>query len=448
MSKLLKGSVIAHLTRLTLPSIGGMFAIMVFNLTDTWFVSRLGTEELAAMGFTFAVVMMVGALSIGFSTGSASIISRAIGSGDMALARRTVSDGLVLTILVTLVVSTAGYFSITPLFSALGAEGHVLDLVREYMQVWFLGAVVAMMPPVSDGCLRAGGDMVRPLLVMCTCAVMNIILDPILIFGWGPVPAMGMQGAATATIIARVFGMTASLSFLHFRSQLIDWSRPKICELMHSWKQILALGIPASLTQVLNPLAQGLYMRMAAGVGGVKAVAAMTTGTRIEAFIFIIAIAYGIAIVPFVGQNYGARAFDRVQETRRISNRIAFLYAGITLLIIVPTAPFFASLFSQDAEVVRLASMYLTAATLGHAGFYISNWMSQLLSVIGKPRPVMAINLCRVFLFILPLSLMGSRLFGYGGLVGGIALGNLLAGALAYLEARKQLRLSHPPPSP
>ncbi len=84
MSKLLSGSVPAHLARLTLPSIGGMFAIMVFNLTDTWFVSRLGTEELAAMGFTFAVVMMVGALSIGFSTGSASIITRAIGAGDRA----------------------------------------------------------------------------------------------------------------------------------------------------------------------------------------------------------------------------------------------------------------------------------------------------------------------------------------------------------------------------
>ncbi|MBN2161455.1 MAG: polysaccharide biosynthesis C-terminal domain-containing protein, partial [Pontiellaceae bacterium] len=235
MSKLIKGSVPVHLVQLTLPSIGGMFAIMVFNLTDTYFVSRLGTDELAAMGFTFAVVMMVGALSIGFSTGSASIITRAVGADDYALARRAVSDGLFLTILVTLLVSVFGYFSITPLFSALGAEGHVLELVRDYMQYWFIGAVVAIMPPVCDSCLRAGGDMIRPLLVMCTCAAMNIILDPILIFGWGPIPAMGMQGAALATIIARLFGMTASLAFLHFNSRLIDWSRPHIRVLLSSW---------------------------------------------------------------------------------------------------------------------------------------------------------------------------------------------------------------------
>ncbi|MEA2068633.1 MAG: MATE family efflux transporter, partial [Verrucomicrobiota bacterium] len=282
MSTLLKGSVRGHLTRLTLPSIGGMFAIMVFNLTDTFFVSRLGTDELAAMGFTFAVVMAVGALAIGFSTGASSIITRALGAGNRTLARRTVSDGLFLTILGTVLVSILGYFTITPLFALLGAEGRELELVREYMQVWFIGAVVVMMPPVSDSCLRADGDMVRPLIVMCTCAAMNLILDPILIFGWGPVPSLGMKGAAIATVIARTFGMAASLSFLHFRSRLIDWSIPRIRELLHSWKQILILGIPVALMQALNPLAQGFYIRLAAGIGGVQAVAAMATGTRIE----------------------------------------------------------------------------------------------------------------------------------------------------------------------
>ena len=161
MSKLLRGSIVKHLTRLTIPSIGGMLAIMVFNLTDTWYVSRLGTDELAAMGFTFAVVMIVGALAIGFSSGAASIITRALGAGNKPLASRTVSDGIFLTIAGTVVVSVIGYLAINPLFRALGAEGRVLELTREYMQVWFIGAVAAIMPPVSDGCLRAAGDEER-----------------------------------------------------------------------------------------------------------------------------------------------------------------------------------------------------------------------------------------------------------------------------------------------
>lgn len=442
MSKLLKGNVVNHLTRLTLPNIGGLFAIMVMNLTDTWFVARLGTDELAAMGFTFSVVLMVGALSIGFASGASSIISRALGAGDRALARRTVSDGLVLTILVTLGVSLAGYHGIDPLFRLLGAEGHVLELIREYMQVWFLGALLVMMPPVSDDCLRADGDMVRPLLVMCICAGMNILLDPLFIFGWGPIPAMGIKGAAIATLIARACGAATSLSFLHFRSHLIDWSRPHFREVLHSWKQIIQMGVPAALTQALSPIAQGFYIRLAAGVGGTHAVAAMATGTRIEAFLFIIGFSYGIAIVPFVGQNYGARALHRVQEAFRLSTRLAFICAGSTLLILLPSAKFISGWFSADPEVVRLSTLYLIIATFGHVGLYLVSWMSQILTVTGKPRPVILINLTRVFLFVIPLCLLGSWLYGYNGLLIGLVIGNLLSGGLAYLTARHQLHQS------
>lgn len=425
--------------RLTLPSIGGMFAVMVFNLTDTWFVSRLGTEELAAMGFTFAVVMIIGALAIGFSTGSASIITRAIGAGNWALARRTTSDGLILTIVGTIAVSLLGYLTITPLFRLLGASGHVLELVRQYMQVWYLGAVFAILPPVSDGCLRSAGDMVRPVIVMCVTATLNFILDPIFIFGWGPFPAMGMAGAALATVISRAIAASASLLLLHYKLHLIDWGRPHISETFRSWKEIIRLGIPAALTQALNPLAQGFYIRLAAGIGGVQAVAAMASGTRIESIVFILSMAYSTAITPFVGHNYGANAHDRVQETRRISNRFAGLYGGLTFLLLIPFARLLSRLFSADPDVVRLSTLYLLIAAIGHIGVHISMWMSQLLNVIGRPLPVMIISLGRVFLFIIPLCLLGSHWFGFKGLVAGVALGNLCSGVLAYFVSRSQL---------
>jgi putative MATE family efflux protein len=440
MSRLLEGKVVSHLVRLTLPGIGGMLAIMIFNLTDTYFVSRLGTDELAAMGFTFAVVMIVGALAMGFSSGAASIISRALGSKNHALAARTVSDGLVLTIIGTTAVSVAGYLLIDPVFGALGAKDHVLDLVRAYMQVWFIGAVAAVLPPVSDGCLRAAGDMMRPVIVMCICAVLNIFLDRALIFGWGPFPAMGMKGAALATVIARLFGGIASLGILHFHHRLIDWSRPHIRDVLRSWREIIRLGIPAAITQALNPVAQGVYIRLAAGVGGVQVVAAMATGTRIEALLLIVAMAYGTALVPFVGHNYGAEAHHRVDEARVISTRFAFIYAGTALLILLLSARMLSALFSDDPEVVRHSALYLRIAALGMAGVLLSMWMSQLLNVIGRPRPVMIINFSRVFLFIIPLCFLGSHFFGFIGLVAGITLGNLLAGLQAWWIVRRELR--------
>lgn len=442
MSKLLTGDVKSHLIRLALPGVAGAFAIMVFNLTDTLFVSRLGTDALAAMGFTFAVVMIVGALAMGFSAGAASIISRALGARNIALARRTVADGLVLTIFGTLLISIAGYLTITPLFRLLGAEGPLLELVRGYMQIWFIGAVFAILPPVSDGCLRAAGDMVRPVIVMCVCAVFNVILDPILIFGWGPVPALGIEGAALATVIARALGASASLLILHRKHGLIDWELPHIRHLLRSWKEIVRLGVPAAVTQALTPVAQGFYIKLAAGVGGVQAVAALATGTRIETVLFIVSMSYSMAIVPFVGQNYGANKHDRIQEMRRISTRFALSYGGATLLLLVPSARWISSWFSSDPVVIRLSMIYLFIIVLGHSGIHLSTWMSQLLNVIGKPRPVMVINLARVFVLIMPLSLLGSHLFGFLGLVSGITLANLLAGGLAYGITRRELRRS------
>ncbi len=448
MSPLLTGSVHRHLVRLTLPGIAGAFAMMVFNLTDTWFVSRLGTEELAAMGFTFSVVMIVGALAIGFSAGAASITSRALGAGNRSLARRTVTDGLILTILGTALVSATGLLLLTPVFSMLGAEGRVLALVREYMQVWFIGAVFAILPPVSDGCLRAAGDMVRPVLVMIACAILNVILDPILIFGWGPVPALGIKGAAIATVTSRGLGAAASLLILHHHHRLIAWQLPRIRQVLHSWREIIRLGIPAALTQALTPVAQGFCIRLAAGVGGVQAVAAMATGTRIETIVFIISLSYSMAIVPFVGHNYGANAHDRVRKARQISVRFAFFYAGTTLLLLLPTARWISGWFSTDPAVVRMSVIYLLVAAPGHAGLHISTWLGQLLNVIGKPKPVLIISFSRVFGFIMPLSLLGISLFGFTGLVGGVALANLAAGALAYFLTRRQLRRKHPATTP
>ena len=110
-----------------------------------------------------------------------------------------------------------------PLFRSLGAKEESLKLVKEYMTIWYMGAFVIVIPPVSDSSMRAMGDMIRPFFVMLTCAVMNVILDPILIFGYLGAPAMGVEGAALATIISRAFGMVLTLSFVHFHSPMLSY---------------------------------------------------------------------------------------------------------------------------------------------------------------------------------------------------------------------------------
>lgn len=433
MTSILTGNVKKEMFRLTLPSVGGMLAIMIFNVTDTYFVSKLGTDQLAAMGFTFAVVMMVGALTMGFSTGATSIVSRAIGSGNKHKASRTVTDGLFLTIIVAGVISLTGYFNIIPLFTLLGASGKVLSLVQDYMQIWFIGAIVAILPPLSDDCLRASGDMIRPLFVMLICAGVNLILDPLLIFGYGPIPAMGIKGAALATILARVLGMSASLYFLNSHAKLIEWKIPSLSDLIKSWKEIIRLGIPAAVTQCLNPVAQAFYIKMAVTAGGVSAVAAIAAGTRVENFASIFAMAYGIAIIPFVGQNFGAGNHDRVNKVRSMSAGLSVCYSIVTFIVFYFVAGMVASIFTTDPLVSKLCSRYLVMACVGHAGLYLSVFISQMLNATGHPRPVLLLTLFRVFIYIMPCVYFGSTYYGFTGLVAGLVIGNLLSGIHAYI---------------
>jgi len=412
---------------------------MLFNLTDTWFISKLGTEELAAIGFTFPVVLIVGSLAIGFSTGAASIITRALGANDRPLARRAVADGLLLTVGGTLIISALGYIYCEPLFALLGAEGVVLQRVTEYMQIWFLGAVLMILPPVSDGCLRAAGDMVRPLVVMCICAGVNVILDPIFIFGWGPIPPMEMAGAAIATLIARAMGMLGSLYFLHYHHHLIDWSRPRLTACGRSCVDIIRLGIPAAISQALNPLLMSLYLKLAATTGGIHAVAAMASGTRIEGFVLMTTYAFNIALIPITGQNFGAGNYERVCQVRKICLRFAWIYSIAALLFLLLTAKWMSSWFSEEATIVEMSTQYLIIAAIGHIGINMSIWMSQMMNIIGKPKASLALTLSRVFVYSIPLCWIGSHFYGFIGLVTGITTANLIAGIHANYQSKRTL---------
>ena len=187
----------------------------------------------------------------------------------------------------------------------MGASGNVLNLVKDYMLIWYFGSIAAIMPPVSDSCLRATGDMVRPFIVMLVCAGMNVILDPILIFGYFGIPAMGIKGAALATVISRCFGMIATLSFLHFSAGLVDFSVPTFRETVESWSRILNVGVPSAFIQLLLPLTRGMITRLAALTGGAAAVAAVASGSRIESFALILIMALNMSIIPMGGTELG-----------------------------------------------------------------------------------------------------------------------------------------------
>ena len=429
---LTQGSVVGKMIRLTIPMIGGMFAMMAFHLTDTWFVSRLGVREMAAMGFAFPVVMVVHAISMGIGLGTASTISRAIGERNPHRVQRLATDGLLLTVLVVAVFSSIGLLTIDPLFTALGAKPDVLPLVREYMTIWYAGIAVAVIPMIANNAIRATGDTLTPSLIMVIVAGLNVILDPIMIFGWWGFPAMGIAGAALATVVSRAISLVAVLAIVHFKHHLIDFSRPKLTGVLRSWRRILHVGLPAALTNLLNPLANGIVVRLIAGYGH-EVVAGFTAGGRVQMFSYIIPIAMGSALVPFIGQNWGARRYDRVRRGWWFSAAFGIVYGLICFGLAWFYAEPVARLFREEAAVVDTMTLYLLIILAGSGMQHLSVHTGFSLNAMGHPIKASLYNALRIAGLAVPLVILGNYLFGLKGVFGGMALANVLSGLIAII---------------
>ena len=301
------GPIGKQLFKMTIPMTAGMFSMMAFNLTDTWFVSRLGTDELAAMSFTFPIVMIVGSVAMGLGTGTSSVISRHVGSGNHEKMRRLALDSILLCILIVAAFAAVGLLTLDPVFRMIGAKGRILELIKSYMVPWFSCVAVIFIPMTGNNILRATGDTTSPGIIMSVAAVLNVIFDPILIFGWGPIPAFGLKGAVYATIMSRSFTLFATFYVLHFRARLLEFSWPSVRELWNSWGQVLKIAVPTVASFMLMPLTTAFITRLVAGYGE-AAVAAVGAGDRVIRFTFLAPMALGSVMMPYVGQNWGGQA--------------------------------------------------------------------------------------------------------------------------------------------
>ena len=189
-------------------------AILLFAIVDTLYIGRLGAEPLAAMGFIFPINFVVMNLTRGLGIGVTSTIARAIGEGNQPKVQRLATDGLGLAVLIVTCLALIGLTQLNTIFSLLGAERDMLALISDYMIPWCLGVGFLIIPMIGVGILRATGDTKTPAIIMTIAGLINIVLDPLLIFGIGPFPRLELQGAALATVVSWVVAFAASLWIL------------------------------------------------------------------------------------------------------------------------------------------------------------------------------------------------------------------------------------------
>lgn len=422
------------LRNMTIPMTLGMISVLMFNLVDTFFISLLGTQALAAVSFTFPVTFALNCITMGIGVGLSTSIGRLLGQGKSTHAARLSSHGLLLAVVLVCIASLLGATTITPLFQLLGAQHDLLLLIKQYMFIWYLAVPLLVIPMAGNSAIRATGDTKTPAKIMILSGAINGGLDPLLIFGYGPFPELGIQGAAIASGISWLVALICTFYVLLRRDQLLG--KPQLASIKGDWQQILKIGTPAALSTAMNPIAGALLMKLLSQ-HGTAAIAGYGAAQRIESILILVMMSLTSALTPFMAQNLGAKNPQRSFAGLFLSMRFAVLFQIMIFLMMVPLSIPFTALFSQDPEVKNILWHYLLIVPIGYGFQGMVMMLISALNALHKPNHALGWSFLRLFLFTLPGAWIGSSQFGVNGMFIGIAAGNVLGGILSYLYALK-----------
>lgn len=436
---LTQGDIRQHLVRLSVPMIWGIMAIISFQLADTFFIGMLGTEKLAAISFTFPVTMTYFSINLGFSIAMSSVASRLIGQGQPENVRRVVTHGLLLVFLLGIIIAGAGILFHDPLFKALGAKPEMLPLIDDFMAIWFAGAALTALPMVGNAAMRAGGETMTPAKIMMGAALLNFILDPVLIFGLFGFPRLELQGAAITTVFSSALAAFAGLYILYRRDMLLTLKNMHWADFGNSCKRLLTIALPAGIANALPPITNGIIVGLLAQAGA-EAVAAYGVITRVEAFAFVVLMALAVGMSPLIGQNWGAGNFARVKTTINTALVFSIIFSLVTAILLGVLGQPIASLFSDDNIVIYYTALYFVIVPVTYVfGNLVAGWGSAFNS-IGKPHLAFMVIFVKSILLQAVFAFIGFHFGGVKGIYCGIASALVIAGTLTHLVGMNVLK--------
>ncbi|MFT5759173.1 MAG: putative MATE family efflux protein [Alteromonadaceae bacterium] len=438
---LLEDPVASTLKNMTIPMIYGMLLLMTFNLVDTFFVGLLGTQPLAAISFTFPITFTVISITIGLGIGTSAVIAKALGKGDKESAKSSGTAALYLAAVVVALLSYVGYLFIDEMFLLLGASHEMLPLIHQYMDVWFIGSVFLIGPMIGNSILRASGDTKTPSIIMGSAGLINAILDPILIFGFGPVPAMGIEGAAIATLISWLFGFSLVINIVARKRQLVHTHLIPLQEFIKSCRGILHIGLPAAGANMLTPISAAVLTAIVANYGE-SAVAAFGVGSRIESIACLVVLALSMTLPPFISQNFGAGNMHRVEEGYKKATKFVMLWQILIYGILVLTAPYIADAFAKEQAVADIIALFIWILPLGYGFQGIIILTNSSFNALHKPMVALVLSIIRLFFCYVPAAYIGSVYFGLQGFFAGALLGNVMMAGISYRLFSKQFTVN------
>ncbi|MCH1551756.1 MAG: MATE family efflux transporter [Pseudomonadales bacterium] len=438
MSKkdLTQGSVTASLAKLTAPMVMGVSSSILVQTLEMGFIGQLSTQHLAAVTFTFPLVMILTSIALGISIGTSSVIARSVGGGQDSEVRRLGTHSLILVAAIMLILSGVAWVLINPIFTAMGASPEAIALIHSYLDIYLPGTVLFTLTMIASSIMRASGNANIPGIVMTVGALFNLLLDPFLIFGWLFFPRMELAGAATAMTITRVFTCAVLFYYVYTGNmmQLHQWWQGFI----KSAKRIMHVGIPAMATQLIGPVTAAMITGLLAQHGE-TVVAGFGVAGRIEAVAVMILFALSGSIGPFVGQNWGAKQFARVRDGVNVSYRFCIVWGFFAAIPLFFFGPSIVALIDDAPTVIGVAAFYLAVVPWSYSMWGVLMMASASFNALGKPLPSTALSFMRMFVIYLPLALLLNDAMGYEGIFIATLISNILLGIAAWLWFRLRL---------
>ena len=429
---LLSGSIPRHLWRLTLPMAWGVGVIISFQLIDMYFIGQISSDALAAVSFTFPITYALLTVSIGFGVAMSSNVSRLVGENEIEKVCRVVTQGIALSFLCVSAVVFVLWLGYESLFKMMGVNDALIGYIHDYIPLICLSVPLVAIPMVANSAMRAEGDAVTPALIMTVAAFANCVLDPILIFGYLGAPEMGVEGAALATVIANMLALFSGLYIITERKKRFKVKCLMAChEFKDTLRRMLTIALPVSVASLILPLTNSIIIALLSGIS-VEAVAAFGIASRVEAFAFIILMALSTSMAPIIGQNLGAKQFDRVREVLKVAISYNIIWSLFVALVLAVAGGMIAGAFTDDAQIIRVAQLFFWIVPVSYAlSNLLNGWMSAF-NAMGKPKQSFIMMIGKYILLLIPAIYIGN-MWGAVGISVAMAIVNVVSGVVVHI---------------
>lgn len=434
-NKFTEGNIFSSLLSLALPIIFANILQSAYQLIDTFWLGRLGADAVAAVSLSFPLLFLVLSIGSGLTLAGTVMVARYQGANNRKAVDFSSSQSVFLIFLTSIVLAILSYFASGPLMKIIGAGPDIIEDSVTYFKVSSLGFVFLFLFFIFQSLMRGIGNVMLPVYIVLFTVILNAGLDPLFIYGYGPIPGYGVAGAAVSSVITQAIAAIIGLFILFRGKHGITISLSSMYFNMENLRRTFTIGFPASIEQSTRALGMTFMMVIVTSFGS-DIVAAYGIGARMLSFIVVPALGLGIATTSLVGQNIGALKIKRAEKVANLSAKVAFFgFTGMGLIMFLVAEPLTAFFIPDDPQVIRDGALFIKIMSTSFGFLGLQQVMNGTFNGAGFTKASMFISILGLWVVRFPLAYILSYILEMGpvGIWWAFPISNLIAGTVAFI---------------